>query len=310
MREHDISAPQKNSHVADSKNSIDDEISASSKEATPSKNAGDDESRPGKLNAQDAKSCQGTPEAGQASSEAAARVLVEDHSEGADASSADVSIKRTSDGSKESAPGSPGLKRSRLQSKRVLTKTHTSPALGGEGKDADNASRGSPPSSAKGSPRSPRKTPRQKISTPRAPEVDYRNDPKVRAILEVFDEEIGEDPEKLAEVFTTYCSEKTFDGEPLLNCVNLKDFFRDWEKAFPKKEAPSEQRIVSCYGSELQLQIDFCSRVKLSKAEASRGLCFDSFKVVLQSLISKYWHVSVAQEAFGMYSAEHRSTPR
>jgi len=138
---------------------------------------------------------------------------------------------------------------------------------------------------------------------------------KIRTFLDVFSEEDGGslklgdvDPEKLGEVFTTYCTEKSWEGRPLMNCVNLEEFFADWQRAFPYNVAPSKQRIVSCYGSEVQLQIDFCQRVDLEAAEASRGLCFDTFKVALQSLISRYWHRGLAEKAFGQYSCEKAPT--
>eukprot|EP00746_Dinoflagellata_sp_MGD_P005027 gnl/MRDRNA2_/MRDRNA2_109705_c0_seq1.p1 gnl/MRDRNA2_/MRDRNA2_109705_c0~~gnl/MRDRNA2_/MRDRNA2_109705_c0_seq1.p1 ORF type:complete len:580 (+),score=103.53 gnl/MRDRNA2_/MRDRNA2_109705_c0_seq1:94-1833(+) len=301
IREGVISDGPRNSPVAehDGKNAVDDR--SASCEQRSSRTSTKKATKDGKTSKQESKKhdlkqgtvSQVTAESSQTSSYTAAKTLVNDHNDGTVSSSPDLPSEPMTDEFKTvsvTPPGSAG--------QRSLNSPQTFPNLG----DSEDPHARS--SSKKMSTRTTRRSKSKSavLSSPKQP--DRRKDPKVRAIMEAFDEEIGTDMPKLEGVFSTYCSEKTWEGDPLLNCENLKEFFEDWESAFPHKVAPSVEKVVSCYGSELQLQIDFCSRVKLAKAEASRGLCFETFKVVLQSLISKYWHVGIAQAAFDMYSSE------
>jgi hypothetical protein len=300
IREGVISDGPLNSPVAErnGKNAVDDKSASSQQRSSRTfmkKATKDDKTSKQESKKHDSKQgtvSQVTAESSQTSSDTATKMLVNDRNDGAFSSSPDVPREPMTDEFKTVSVTPPGS-----ADQRSLNSTQISPNLG----DSEDPHATSP--SKKISSRTRRS--KSKCAAPSSPKPpDRRKDPKVRAIMEAFDEEIGTDMPKLEGVFSTYCSEKTWEGDPLLNCENLKEFFEDWESAFPHKVAPSMEKVVSCYGSELQLQIDFCSRVKLAKAEASRGLCFETFKVVLQSLISKYWHVGIAQEAFDVYSSE------
>lgn len=301
IREGVISDGPLNSLVAEhhGKNAVDDKSASSEQRSSRTfmkKTAKDDKTSKQESKKHDSKQgavSQVTAESRQTISDTAAKMLVNDHNDGAVSSPPDLPSEPMTDEFKTvsvTPPGSAG--------QRSLNRPQTSPNL----RDSEDPHAISP--SKKISTRVTWCSKSKNAARSASKQPDRRKDPKVRAIMEAFDEEIGTDMPKLEGVFSTYCSEKTWEGDPLLNCENLKEFFADWESAFPHKVAPSVEKVVSCYGSELQLQIDFCSRVKLAKAEASRGLCFETFKVVLQNLISKYWHVGIAQEAFDMYSAE------
>merc|ERR1712224_152895 len=104
----------------------------------------------------------------------------------------------------------------------------------------------------------------------------------------------------MGDLFLGYCSEHTEKGQPLMNCPDLKAFLTDFKSVFPKVKMPKETKIVKVYGDEKQTQMDLCRMFDLTRYEASKGLCFETFRAMLTGSMRSFWHQTMAEEAFSM----------
>eukprot|EP00928_Gymnodinium_smaydae_P020373 TRINITY_DN17872_c1_g5_i1.p1 TRINITY_DN17872_c1_g5~~TRINITY_DN17872_c1_g5_i1.p1 ORF type:complete len:501 (-),score=102.97 TRINITY_DN17872_c1_g5_i1:67-1569(-) len=115
----------------------------------------------------------------------------------------------------------------------------------------------------------------------------------------ISDEEVDEFLEAL---FAEYCRGTTDNrGRPLMNNPALRIFFRD----FCTRSGGENDYIVQAdmkYDEEIERQTDLHCRYDLSKAEAKRGLCFDTFQITLYGLMSKGMSRRVARGWFDVYA--------
>lgn len=107
---------------------------------------------------------------------------------------------------------------------------------------------------------------------------------------------------EMAEVF-----KKVFDqyssvvlGRRLMNFPELLHFFRDF--TCNTGLAPARSKQERLYGDEIQLQQDTGFRFDLSRAQSSRGLCFQSFQVLLAKAMPYGVACSVVKEKFQAYA--------
>merc|ERR1712107_413252 len=103
-------------------------------------------------------------------------------------------------------------------------------------------------------------------------------------------------------VFAEYATgaSKTSAGNPLMNCPDLKAFFRDFSADACYIPTVSKQEML--YYEELELQKDTRFRFDLSRAEAARGLCFETFEILLAKALPNGLAHKMARDLYCRYA--------
>lgn len=110
----------------------------------------------------------------------------------------------------------------------------------------------------------------------------------------------------IEELFYEYTGRGTRDkkGRPLMNGICLRHFFSDF--ALTK----ADRVIVAAdqgYADEIQRQVDMNFIYDLSKSEAKRGLCFQSFMQLLDQVMSRGMARTIARQRFNEYAGNARA---
>jgi len=107
----------------------------------------------------------------------------------------------------------------------------------------------------------------------------------------------------LRQFFADYSS--PVNGRQLMNGPDLARFFRDF--AAGSVFAPTPSRQACLYGEELELQQDTRFRFDLSRTESAKGLCFETFQVLLSKAMPAGVAHSLAKQKFLEYAGSASS---
>lgn len=105
----------------------------------------------------------------------------------------------------------------------------------------------------------------------------------------------------LGELFPVYAGARDNGGRPLMDGASLRRFFRDFAMARAERVLAAAD---GCYADEIQRQVDLNFRFDLSKAEAKRGLCFQSFMQVLNQAMTYGMARTLARQRFDEYAGD------
>lgn len=93
------------------------------------------------------------------------------------------------------------------------------------------------------------------------------------------------------------------DGRLLMSATDLERFFRSLAVG---ARAPSKAKLDALYGEQIQLQQDLRFKYSLSRMEATRGICFEVFMVILGKACPRGLGSSTAKAQHKHYAGSAR----